>query len=74
MLFANLTFTSLLKHKKLLSNKLHNNLKKNLCNKVNAVQENNFKTEFINMYINKKQLKSNNSISTYCKYCKDLLR
>jgi hypothetical protein len=56
-------FVRLLKHKNLL-----NNFKKNLYNKANTLNKNDFENEYINMYINQKQLKITNS--TCCKYCK----
>jgi len=57
-------YASLLKHK-FLVNKF---LSKNLFTNVNTIHKSNFENVYINMFINKKQLKITNS--TCCKYCK----
>ena len=59
---------AVLKHNYLSNNLIHNSLKKNICSNVNKIHKSNFENEYINMYINKKQLKISNS--TCCKYCK----
>ena len=61
-------FASLLKHNYLLNNRFNNNFKKNLYSIVNAVHKSDFDNEYVNIYINKNQLKTVNS--TCCKYCK----
>jgi hypothetical protein len=60
--------TSLLKQTNLSNNQIFNNFKKTLCNKVNNMRKNDFENEYINMYINKKQLRI--ATATCCKYCK----
>ena len=64
----NMLLVALLKHVYLSNNLIHNSLKKNLFTNVNSIHKSNFENEYINMYINKKQLKISNS--TCCKYCK----
>ena len=59
---------ALLKHVYLSNNPIYNSFKKNLYTNVNSIHISNFENEYINMYINKKQLKISNS--TCCKYCK----
>jgi hypothetical protein len=61
-------YTSLLNQKYLLNNIIYNNFKKNLFTKVNIMCKNDFKNEYINNFIYKKQLQITNA--NCCKYCK----
>jgi hypothetical protein len=61
-------YATLLNQKYLLNNIIYNNFKKNLYTKVNTICKNDFKNEYINNYIYKKQLQISNA--TCCKYCK----